>query len=486
MSRKSLGGRASLGGGDTVELRVGKKTGGGASSEEHAAGFSFPKASTRDIMEVLHQLDVKISNKEFQEIHEHKELYRKILEMFAVTLTNITAEEINQPAFAGLSQLDNPHLHEDSIPNLNSFRAVSNLMKISGVEDFSMKDYIAPDFKRFKRHLSGIINYARYHEEQGLLIADKLDEREENLTRLESLRNENEKLAAELSEIREASKEEAKLIAENEEEVAALEVLMKQKYSVQEVAREDISELKNLNTSLKEGIAKRTSQVEDALATKKKLQSQIVSSPGRFKKQLEDSNWSLKQEEDDAKATEAKVDQLKKWNGVVEEAYGQVKSALDAMDEVRMEVEKHGELQGSLEEKGAHVNEKRHALAALDQNVAQVLRAGVRADEKLQHLRKQSKGKNTEATQAIEDLHKQILKAEKDNMAIKRRCEDNENSVAQAEREAEGEKLRMEQEKKDITQAFQRLEKSVVPFLRNIRNAVTEDSDPLNQSVAYV
>jgi hypothetical protein len=334
--------------------------------------------------------------------------------------------------------------------------------------------------------LSGIINYARYHEEQGLLIADKLDEREENLTRLESLRNENEKLAAELSEIREASKEEAKLIAENEEEVAALEVLMKQKYSVQEVAREDISELKNLNTSLKEGIAKRTSQVEDALATKKKLQSQIVSSPGRFKKQLEDSNWSLKQEEDDAKATEAKVDQLKKWNGVVEEAYGQVKSALDAMDEVRMEVEKHGELQGSLEEKGAHVNEKRHALAALDQNVAQVLRAGVRADEKLQHLRKQSKGKNTEATQAIEDLHKQILKAEKDNMAIKRRCEDNENSVAQVEREAEGEKLRMEQEKKDITQAFQRLEKSVVPFLRNIRNAVTEDSDPLNQSVAYV
>lgn len=486
MSRKSLGGRASLGGGDTVELRVGKKGGGGASSEENASGFSFPKASTRDIMEVLHQLDVKISSKEFQEIDKHKELYRKILEMFAVTLTNITAEEINQPAFAGLSQLDHPHLHEDSIPNLNSFRAVSNLMKIAGVDDFSMKDYIAPDFKRFKRHLSGIINYARYHEEQSYALQDKIDERDENLIRLESLRNENEKLAAELSEIREASKEEAKLIAEKEEEVAALETLMKQKYSVQEVAREDIAELKNLNNSLKEGIAKRTTQIEEALVTRKKLESQIVSSPGRFKKELEDSNKDLQREENDSKEVEHKVHQYTKWNEVVEKAHVTVKTALDAMNGVRMEVDRQGELQKCLEESTAHVAEKRHALAALDQNVQQVLRAGVRADEKLQHLRNQNKAKNAEATRAIEELHKQILQAESEKMTIKRRCEDSENSVSQLEREAEGEKLRMEQEKKDITQAFQRLEKSVVPFLRNIRNAVTDDSDPLNQSVAYV
>ena len=45
----------------------------------------------------------------------------------------------------------------------------------------------------------------------------------------------------------------------------------------------------------------------------------------------------------------------------------------------------------------------------------------------------------------------------------------------------------LEQEKKDMVQSYQRLEKVVVNHLRNLRNAVTDESDPLNESsVAFV
>ena len=48
----------------------------------------------------------------------------------------------------------------------------------------------------------------------------------------------------------------------------------------------------------------------------------------------------------------------------------------------------------------------------------------------------------------------------------------------QAEREADAEKVMLEQEKKDMVQSYQRLEKVVVNHLRNLRNAVTDESDP--------
>ncbi len=77
------------------------------------------------------------------------------MEFLAELCTGITREEILQPQFNGLQVLNNPELHDESIPNLHAFRAVSQMMKISGITDFSTKDMIAPSAKRMRRQLSG-------------------------------------------------------------------------------------------------------------------------------------------------------------------------------------------------------------------------------------------------------------------------------------------------------------------------------------------
>ena len=110
-----------------------------------------------------------------------------------------------------------------------------------------------------------------------------------------------------------------------------------------------------------------------------------------------------------------------------------------------------------------------------------------RADEKLQHLRKQAAAKNEEAGQAIDDLHKEIIEADSLRVQIRQRAERADSACVQAEREADAEKVLLEQEKKDMVESYQRLEKVVVNHLRNLRSAVTEASDPLNESsVAFV
>ena len=67
--------------------------------------------------------------------------------------TGVTREEMSQPAFAGLSALNYPELHEDSIPELAFLRACCKMMAICGISDFGLKDITSPNSKRFRRQL---------------------------------------------------------------------------------------------------------------------------------------------------------------------------------------------------------------------------------------------------------------------------------------------------------------------------------------------
>lgn len=117
--------------------------------------YSFPVMKPAEIISILKELNIEMSDDELQNPEKNKEHTRHILESLAAMCTGITREEMAQPAFSGLSVLNYPELHEESIPQLNSFRAITKMMEICGIQDFSMKDLMAPSSKRLKRQLSG-------------------------------------------------------------------------------------------------------------------------------------------------------------------------------------------------------------------------------------------------------------------------------------------------------------------------------------------
>jgi hypothetical protein len=43
---------------------------------------------------------------------------------------------------------------------------------VCGVHDFSIKDLLTPDPKRVKRHLSAIVNFAKFREERLVIYAE--------------------------------------------------------------------------------------------------------------------------------------------------------------------------------------------------------------------------------------------------------------------------------------------------------------------------
>jgi kinetochore protein Nuf2 len=397
-----------------------------------------------------------------------------MLEQLAEICTGITREEMAQPVFSGLSVLNYPELHEESISQLNSFRAVSKMMEICGIQDFSMKDFMAPSAKRLRRQLSGIINFAKFREERLVLLSDLNSTREVLLERMNKLKDQNETLNNRLALLRETTAEEAKIIAKVETECKEIETQISDLNCQQAEIKEECSNLKSLNNDLKDSLSDYSLQFEENTALKKKLSAQIVNSPERFRKQIIDVGQALQMEQKDAKAAERKLRDLTAWLTNVDEAQVEVDSALESINELRAEVERQKAVIGESEMRKQEINGKRVALEELDQNLHQLSRQSTRSEDKLQTFRRLTANRGADSQKAIEELHKQLIDAENFRMQIRARAERVEGESQRLEREMEAEGLLQEQEREDMVASYQRLEKHVISHLHTFRKALEE------------
>lgn len=437
--------------------------------------FAFPVLKVGAIVLCMHEIGINVTEEELLNPEKHADQCRHVFEQLAEVCTGITKEEIAQPAFLGLNALNYPELHEESVPRLNSYRACCKMMEICGIQDFSVKDFITPTAKRVRRQLSGIINFAKFRGEKHNLLMELSGTREDLLNTLNSLRFKNESLNSRLTLLREQTSEEAKIIEQIEDKCANIEQQISDLNQTQATIREESAELKATNNTLKDTIAASSLQLEESLATKKKLAGQIVNSPERFRKQIIDVGQSLQAEQKDAKAAERKVRELHVWLNNVEEAQIEVNGALEGIHELKGEVDRQKVMTGELDSQRQAASTQKAALSELDQNVQQLNRQTSRAEEKLQHLRRQATARSGDTQAAVDDIHRQLLEAENARTQIKSRVERAEGDAQRMERENEVETAAQEQERADMASCYHRLEKGVTTHLQELRRAIDEE-----------
>jgi predicted nucleic acid-binding Zn-ribbon protein len=96
----------------------------------------------------------------------------------------------------------------------------------------------------------------------------------------------------------------------------------------------------------------------------------------------------------------------------VDEAQGEVRGGIESVTELRGEVDRQKVVMADLESQRQTIVTRQAALSEVELNTQQLQRHGSRAEEKLQHLRKQVHMSGSESQQAIDDLHKQLIEAE--------------------------------------------------------------------------
>lgn len=374
--------------------------------------YFFPKLPTSEILKCLSELGITISKEELLHPDQHKEAIKRLFEYLVEICLGVGREELGQPAFAGLQSINYPELHEESIPHLNGLRAIMKMMEICEVPDFSLRDIVTPNVSRLNRQLSGIINFAKFREEKLMLLSDLSTTREELLDGLSKGQEKNENLNNRLSLLREQTKEEADMIRSLESECKAFEHNISELQRVQALLDAESNELSSKNHHLQNKIQESLEQFEDLTSIQRRLTSQVVTSPEKFRKQIIEVGQTLQHEQKDAKIAEKRVKELSAWLVNVEEAQGEVGLALESIQEVRSEVERQKAIISDLDSQKQTISGLKTTLSELNQNAQQYQRQANRADEKLSHLRKQATSRAEEAQNTIEEIHKQLLEAD--------------------------------------------------------------------------
>lgn len=442
--------------------------------------FSFPLVKPPEIIICFNELGIHITEEDITYPEKNKEQVRRILENCAEICTGISKEEMNQPAFAGLPFLNFPELHDESIPQINSLRACSRMMEICGIQDFGIKDFMNPSAKRFRRQLSGIINYAKFREERFLYYNDLHQTKDQLNLSLEKEKQRNELLNRQLSGLRENASKEEESIMRVESECKEIVSKIENINNFQAQMREESVHLKNLFNEFKEENNTRALHLEELQSLQRKLSSQIVNSPERFKKQSTDANLSLAAEQRDVKLADKKVKENTLWIAGLDETQAEVELSLAAVHELSVEVDNQKDVICQLDNIRQAAGNRRKVLNELDQNINQLSRQCIRSEEKFQNIRKQVSKRGTDSLQHNDEIQNQLMEAENFKSQLSLRTEKAEAEAYRQEHESESENALFKQEQKSMLTSYKKLESVVATYLQSLRKSLDGEEMPMN------
>jgi len=429
--------------------------------KQQQQNFSFPLLPVKDILTCLAELYFTISEDELVHCDKHVPTVRRLFEYLLEVLAGTRKDEINMPVFAAHQNLAWPQLHEDSIPEIAFWRAMSKLMDVCGVTDFTREDLIKPEPKRLRKQLSGLINFAKFREERMELYQRITVERDELLDRLQNGDDSNAHLQKTLDELRLETKSQREEIRILDEATAQAAAKVNGKNETQSMLRDQAAELKKANNELKEKLGEAGLDHGKLLAEVKKLQSQVVQSPERVRREMHESQRALQQERREGEAAEAAALVATNAAKIAVEGHAKVVEAAEVVGGIMELSNKCVEVSHQVKAREAAIARNRKDAGEVAESCVDVERTNARLEEKLATLEATGEAKALVAAEQNEHLRAKLLEQKRKkatSQAVQseeeRACEQLERALVEQEQQ---QRLKMEQ----LVGAWRRLDLSV-------------------------
>ena len=430
-----------------------------------APTYSFPILGNNDIIACLAEMDITITEKEL--LRPHPDTLFKVYEDLVVLLCGETREEMYTPNLeAAANCLEFPELYEEAIGALKFHRHLFKLMKNVGVNDFSMRDMIKPEYARTRRNISAIINFAKFRESM-------LEKHEEML---EKAAEQEAAYEAALARNKELKEKIAKLKAEREAKAAAdedKENNPEKDAPASESTPEELAEARRVHDEAKanyemwvkkkeEADAKLAAAMKEedetkaavieAEAKKAELERQVAEA--REKAEGTDADRAaaaeLAEEQRLVDEAEAKLKALQEKERKGKEALAELKKLIEYVKEVDADIRKANEAEAKVKGLEAEVNKTEEELFQLDQKIDDLTRQETNWKEKIARQKEQGELKRQAAEAS--------LKAAKEELAaVKARNAANDAKKAEEENQAKQLELKMQKEDEEHEREIQAL-----------------------------
>ena len=272
------------------------------------------------------------------------------------------------------------------------------------------------------------------------MLTYRILQRTEMLMALEEVNEENSKLNEHLGVVQMDSNDKNKEMEEVELECEELEIEIARNNKVQSAKREEATELKKKHNELKDELATAKLALEEKEVEHESLQTKVVSSPERRKKDLTALQDMVKEERDEATTLEEEWQRTKTAIVHVSQAIKDVPETTRLVQQVlegnNKIAQTQNEIQKTKTEKDIISKETNEVLEQTQASEASLHRS----EEKLAHMRKQYKLKMDAAQDALESAKIQLLQVDKEHVEGMARVQTGEAEVkaleAQMEQEA--------------------------------------------------
>jgi len=434
--------------------------------------YSFPILRASEILLFMKELEVKLTEAELSEPDKHKEAIRRVYEQLVDLCLNISREEMNQPAFSGLSVLSYPQLHEDSIPQITFMRACTKMMKICGVVDFTIRDLSNPEAKRVRKHLSAVINFARFRDERLSLYSDLTTKRDGLVDALVRMEEEDEKLKADLEVLEGQTAEDAEKIAEwkktCEEQVKQLE-----EYNTQQaILTEKSQEMKKTSQELREKNNTLTLMLKESRSELDRVKGQIVHSPQRVRQEMATAAKDVEQERQEGLQTERSAREIQLMIATVartQSVFEKVNKALKDFDEEVMKKKTSAKEVKELQRKVRRTSTDIDNTEMEESNLKKQIQ---RIDDRCQNIRNQAKNKMESIEKNCYTARSALVEAEKEKKSALLHMEDLESEVKNLVAIFEEEKKTASLKQDEMIQSLSSLQHVVEGSTRNLHEVL--------------
>ncbi len=300
------------------------------------------------------QKDLKISSYYYHYYH-----YYPIISQVVIGL-DIPKETFANTSMALMQKrqsLPHPDLHDESFTNLKFIKALMKLMRISGIQDFGIHDLHSPSTKRFKRQLSGIINYIKFMYEKQSSFVHGINEQKDELTEnLLKVWEEQERLNEDLDQAKRNADQRWKDAKVVDDDCGEVEIEIAKQNKLQAAIRQESQDLKKESNMLKDQIDTTELAMQELGVKERKLVPQIVESPDQLKKDIDGLNRTLEEEkklcdnaEHDAKLMLLRVKNVIKAQDAVVDATNFSKKVIDDKMKYETILEETKTIEGKIE-----------------------------------------------------------------------------------------------------------------------------------------
>ncbi|EOD35971.1 hypothetical protein EMIHUDRAFT_362808 [Emiliania huxleyi CCMP1516] len=294
---------------------------------------AFPLLKSAEILQCLNELGIASSEDDL--LHPTGLKVQHIYASFNELLLHRKREDMAQPDFEGLQELEFPELHEQSVPMIGFLSACQKLMAIAGVGDFTMSDLIKPEARRVRRSLSAVINLAKYHEDKLPGYMQFSQETDALLNAKASLEEESERLLSARRQAEQRRAEEEPALQQMEAENEQRQVTVRELFNSHTAILNESHALKAKVQETRDASRGLSFELLNAREEAESLRKQIAPDPRALKDELQALHDAVALEQAALKSLEGKCSDAAKGAAAIEAAEGQ----LDELARLQAEAE---------------------------------------------------------------------------------------------------------------------------------------------------